>query len=185
MFVLLLVIICLSCGSKSWFLSNWVAVSSVCVLSGASGVFGVRPAASEETGLPGYLQRWDDFGCQGHRHSGTTLQMIMIDIGVTTHFKRVIVWRNNWVSVCCLCPQCVAESVLHIEEIDTEVVTKWVEMCMWLSCFVLWHHIVILLVLLDHCETQMCLTLKEQSVRGGQNFIIKQSEEISVLTFWS
>ncbi len=36
---------------------------------------------------------------------------------------QTLCWKNS-LHLPCLCLQCVAESVLHIEEIDTEVVTK-------------------------------------------------------------
>lgn len=41
-----------------------------------------------------------------------------------TRVKFISDVMTNPVNVWCLCLQCVAESVVHIEEIDTEVVTK-------------------------------------------------------------
>lgn len=93
----------------------------VCVcVSGASGVAGVRPAAAEEVGLCGHLRRRDDHGGEGHRHSGPTRHMTTQTRATYSITQR----RVNAVDVLCLCLQCVAESVLQIEEIDTEVVTK-------------------------------------------------------------
>lgn len=88
----------------------------VCVCtSGASGVSGVRPAAAEEAGLSGYIRRRDDRGGEGRRRSGTTPRL---------RPRKIRRFVSSVVNVSRLCLQCVAESVVHIEEIDTEVVMK-------------------------------------------------------------
>ena len=118
------------------YLSQTAACSPLCVVcaSGPSGVAGVRSSETEEAGLSGHLQRWVDLSSEGHRSSGDDAD--------------VYLWRshvNSSLNQCSYCGpacflKCVEESVFHIEEIDTEVVTKWVETwgsarlhCLWLE----------------------------------------------------
>lgn len=96
--------------------------ASVCVCAcvhahpaGASGVAGVRAAAAEEVGLCGHLQRRDDRVGEGHCRSGWTAH-------THTH-SDFLQWQSDELTLR-LCLQCVADSVVNIEEIDTDVVTK-------------------------------------------------------------
>lgn len=90
-------------------------------------------------------------------------------------------WCDN---LTCLCLQCVAESVLHIEEIDTEVVTKWVEMFHVAGFFyyigVTWQcHI---LNLLDHPKTHIIVCLFHHYY---EHFFLIVGEKISCgFGFW-